>query len=610
MKDGSGNKRQKSSPWNFNRMSLKSGSYLDVLMACLTKPRNAERLRRENPTVLGCMISKALEKNGISHRELGDIRNKIEIMEKDFAIAFAYLKLKGQSNAFLRGEAGPGSRCGDKSNETVVLGPATIAATGRSKSVPGKWKESLEIDRYDVDACKKIQDASCEKVAEQALNGISAEQQNDIGDGDRKVDIEKKQIDSVDTDDVDVVINVLHEIASAAMEDDGQYAVAAAAEKHQAKDMAVVVVKDKCSNSNGKSDIGKARQQSLPAGKEAEVYIGIDVENDEYKQIIDDGDGIAHDKEAAQAVSASGIDSFGEKEGLLETVNVYPKVNRILKVKQQLIEPTASSDEEEESDEEEAKVREEEQGDDDDDDRDGQIQLAQPDDDREGEEDEDEIAELIEVDEDEDVITESLDVDEEDIMEDEVNEKGKTELEEIEAIDEEGADEETKWCGSKLEKLESSSSESEGGDNEEEVPPTQLKAASDVDEVSDNDCKHDVDNQDSGFDKEDPHQSGDERKPAWKRRSSDDSCSLNTKRARKSSNSTRDLERAVFIERAKQERDQRDEIYQLERAKLACELQSKQVQLAMEISLARKKLLSAGVDSVEVDRILPTSMNK
>eukprot|EP00644_Phytophthora_capsici_P007279 jgi/Phyca11/566803/estExt2_Genewise1.C_PHYCAscaffold_220483 len=68
---------------------------------------------------------------------------------------------------------------------------------------------------------------------------------------------------------------------------------------------------------------------------------------------------------------------------------------------------------------------------------------------------------------------------------------------------------------------------------------------------------------------------------------------------------TRDLERKAFIERAKQERDQRETLFNLERAKLECELQAKQVQLAMERSLARKKLLGAGIDPAEVDRVLP-----
>uniref|UniRef100_A0AAV1TAG8 Uncharacterized protein n=1 Tax=Peronospora matthiolae TaxID=2874970 RepID=A0AAV1TAG8_9STRA len=65
------------------------------------------------------------------------------------------------------------------------------------------------------------------------------------------------------------------------------------------------------------------------------------------------------------------------------------------------------------------------------------------------------------------------------------------------------------------------------------------------------------------------------------------------------------IEREALLKRVKDEQKQRHEVYELERAKLECELKSKQVQLLYEKASARKKLDQLGVSQEEVDRILP-----
>ncbi|KAE9013328.1 hypothetical protein PR002_g14544 [Phytophthora rubi] len=139
----------------------------------------------------------------------------------------------------------------------------------------------------------------------------------------------------------------------------------------------------------------------------------------------------------------------------------------------------------------------------------------------------------------------------------------------------------------------SSSSDSESEeDNEAEDAATDAKGDSDDEEVD--------------AEMEDPDKEESDLDPAHtprKRPTSDPSPAA--KRYRRSSAVTRDLERETFIERAKQEQAQRQELFELERAKVECELQAKRVQLMMERSLARKTLLSAGVDPAEVDRVLP-----
>ncbi|RMX63527.1 hypothetical protein DD238_006220 [Peronospora effusa] len=503
--------RRKVTPWDSDRVSAGSASSLDVLLAWLTTPGNVKRWCQEKQMAMCREIITILKKNGISHRETSDIRTKIWTLEKKFISADAYLSIKGQSDAFQRGEAdqevvtevlklcplyrelvpvfggivtqrmvtdaatgvtSTTASAGDKSNETISVGPA---ARGGSKSVAGKWKESVEKD---------------------------------------------------------AAIDAVHEIACDAVENERRGDVA--------------VVKNKVKESE------KERRQG----------------------------------------------------------NTHLTVSRRLKATQQRNECEESSSEEVDI-EEKMRVREKEEQDDDDDDdgREEQIQLAQPDDTAEGDENQEEIAELIEVDEyEEEEIAELIQVDEEDNEEVEVDDKDKNDVEEMGEIEEEEAEEEPELGGAKTEKLESSFSESEneGGDDEEEVPPTQLKAASDLEEKSDHDLKCDEGEDDDADLEEDAYPFANSRQSSRKRSSSDDSFSLRTnKRAKENSNATRALEREAFIERAKQERDQRDELFQLERAKLACELQAKQVQLAMEKALARKKLLGAGIDPAEVDRILP-----
>ncbi|CAI5727720.1 unnamed protein product [Peronospora effusa] len=523
--------RRKVTPWDSDRASAGSASSLDVLLAWLTTPGNAKRWRQEKQMAMCREIITILKKNGISHREASDIRTKIWTLEKKFVSADAYLSMKGQSGAFQRGEAdqevvtevlklcplyrelvpvfggivtqrmvtdaatgvtSTTASAGDKSNETISMGPA---ARGGSKSVAGKWGE-------------------------------------DAGDVSKEVDGEKKQSSTIVHGGADAAIDAVHEIACDAVENERRGDVA--------------VVKNKVKESE------KERRQG----------------------------------------------------------NTHLTVSRRLKALQQRNECEESSSEEVDI-EEKMRVREKEEQDDDDDDdgREEQIQLAQPDDTAEGDENQEEIAELIEVDEyEEEEIAELIEVDEEDNEEVEVDDKDKNGVEEMAEIEEEEAEEEPELGDAKTEKLESSSSESEseGGDDEEEVPPTQLKAASDLEEKSDHDLKCDEGEDDDADLEEDAYPFANSRQSSRKRSSSDDSFSLRTnKRAKENSNATRALEREAFIERAKQERDQRDELFQLERAKLACELQAKQVQLAMEKALARKKLLGAGIDPAEVDRILP-----
>ncbi|KAG7392902.1 hypothetical protein PHYBOEH_006221 [Phytophthora boehmeriae] len=68
---------------------------------------------------------------------------------------------------------------------------------------------------------------------------------------------------------------------------------------------------------------------------------------------------------------------------------------------------------------------------------------------------------------------------------------------------------------------------------------------------------------------------------------------------------TGEIEREAVIKRVQDEQRQRHEMFELERAKVECELEAKQVQLLFEKAAARKKLAQMGVSPGEIDRILP-----
>ncbi|EGZ20933.1 hypothetical protein PHYSODRAFT_380440, partial [Phytophthora sojae] len=73
---------------------------------------------------------------------------------------------------------------------------------------------------------------------------------------------------------------------------------------------------------------------------------------------------------------------------------------------------------------------------------------------------------------------------------------------------------------------------------------------------------------------------------------------------REDNDSTEDAESAEE-ERKKERKKQRLDVYELERSKLQCEVEAKQVQLLLEKAAARKKLDQLGVPKEEIDRLLP-----
>ncbi|KAG7393336.1 hypothetical protein PHYPSEUDO_009540 [Phytophthora pseudosyringae] len=564
-KDDATRVRRKTKPWGSDRARPDTPSSLEVLMAWLTTPGNAERWRREKHKGLVKEVVQALRASGIEHREGGDVQHKIRFMEIHFSAAAAHLIRTNQADAFLRGETDPETveavlkLCPQYRELLPVFGRRAQAngeATGGKSNgavavaAGGEWKKSLEKYRHTA-------------AAEEPTQGN--------GGGGK---------------DVETIPRAANGVASTG--------------KTAGKDA-------------GKS--GGANKSEGIGQQDDVIVAAVDEENRNEKEETD---------RIPEAEANAESESSEEEEKPHTRVAVKTGVRSLFKTKRKQSDSEESSSEDEDSDESQEKSESESEQEED---VGGEerIPLAQPDEVDAGTTGEEgEQAERSEVDDDADKS-----------KAEESEESEESEETEEEEVEEEPEQDSSKAAANSSGGSSSSSSESESedGDTEEEVPPTQLKAPSDQDEGSEGDeSKNDEDDNAvdvGGKDAEKPVEQNDSDAPkpieqsesevesespvakrtSRKRSSSSKSSSSSTaKRPRADSaanDATRDLEREAFVERAKQERDQRDELFQLERAKLECELQAKQVQLAMERSLARKKLLGAGIDPAEVDHVLP-----
>ncbi|KAL4159526.1 hypothetical protein PRNP1_000103 [Phytophthora ramorum] len=295
--------------------------------------------------------------------------------------------------------------------------------------------------------------------------------------------------------------------------------------------------------------------------------------------VVEEEDGTLADVESedepkTQIHVESEGESSEEEEPVPQEAAVATKSKYSLKTKQH--EAEVSSSEEDSSDEETRDSQEDEV---DDVDVEEHIPLAQPD---------EEQAE-------EDKANSEFKADRDDASDNNEEEGGEDDGEEEEEADEADAAK----VNTSSNDWDSSSSESEESNDEAEAGSTPKTAKS-----SDHD-QHNSENDGNDDDEMDEadHSDSDAEVPVRSRkRSSKEIPGPHVKRV---CNVTHELEREAYIQRAKQEQAQRQQLFQLERAKLECELEAKRVHLAMEKTLARKKLLGAGVELAEVDRVLP-----
>ncbi|KAG6959172.1 hypothetical protein JG688_00010191 [Phytophthora aleatoria] len=645
--------RRKAAPWESDRVSPDSPSSMEVLITWLTTLGNAERLRREKRKDLIKEIIQILAANGIQHRAVGDVHSKIWYMETQFTSARALLIRKDQLDAFQRGEAGaevtkevlklcPQYRelvpvfgeIGAGKEEQVVpknaangaaapygakaVNSAAVAAAGGNTRASGEWKKSLETDRGKA-ATEKTQANGRDEMVVDALDGVNG----------GKATVQKKGIGGEKTEakKANGIDAAARKKATTVAENREQSVIDA--KKGAAHVGSNEAEKDKHS--------GADEQEMIDAdGKQAEDVIVVIEEEEGVLADVEDGrrdvnenkrndgeeesaksedeeeetDTISEQAEA-QADDESEGESSEEEEKPHTRIIVRTGVRSPFKTKPQQNESESSSSEEEDGDEQSESESEKEDGD-----GEERIPLAQPDEvDATPAGEEGEQAEQIDVDNDEE--NDQGGADEAD--QSKAEESG--ESEDDEEVEEKPAQDRSPKAAvdSSDDSDSSSSSEDEDADTEEETPPTQLKAPSDQEEESEEEESKTEDNEN------DVNMEKGAQKPAELNESDDESVQRSSIRKRSISSeapispttskrsrtdndfnsATRDLEREAFIERAKQERDQRDELFKLERAKLECELQAKQVLLAVERSLARKKLLGVGIDPAEVDRVLP-----
>ncbi|KAL8005686.1 hypothetical protein Plhal703r1_c07g0039541 [Plasmopara halstedii] len=600
--------RQNAISWETDRISSDNLSSQEVLMAWLLTPGNADRWRREKRTKLMEELFQLLEANGINHRSIDEIRSKIMRMENSFKSASAHLLQNGQWEAFKRGDATSNivehvlMLCPQYRELQPVFGKdgarkkkqvksQSGAASAASESVAGAAKTAVEstlsavVNRANtlkminaIDGGSKMGGKKIQEVHERVrarTNGIGGEEKNLYG-ADTTTIMEKSKPNvsnakkSVHVGDAEMINDAIDSNKGISRSQDDN-SIAQSVENGDDG----ILVDDINTLGKSRSDFGKV-EECIVNQAEAE---------------------------------ANGLRA---KENAFKRVDVRYGAKNSIQMKAHPTECDQSSVDEEDSDKTEDGSKSDQDEDEDvDDNEEEQIDLAQRD------------ANIQSAD------SEQVDVDDAEYSDQsEAVEKEVEKLDSSEETDEEVEEEEptqsTKTAADSTDDN-SSTSESQYAEPEDEISLNQFKPKYEHD-VNNVESEYDVESDEDESDNENNGEKDMEELSAQSESSIEADSSHQTQKRSKisvahhsnrpskhartekrTSKATMDLERLAFIEHAKQERDQREKLFELERAKLECELQSKQVQLSFERSLARKKLLSAGVDPDEVNRVLPLS---
>ncbi|EGZ20914.1 hypothetical protein PHYSODRAFT_328967 [Phytophthora sojae] len=487
------------------------------------------------------------------------------------------------------------SSAGAAPAEAVKLAEKTaVPAVAANKSAVGTWKASVEKNRPMTVSGKKKQGGLQMVPAESKEQGAAT---TNVGGGDAK------ESNAPSADQVVIKVEQVPVVAGA----NAHSSVGVEADKKNAEREGVDLEAKLSSGAEESKDAGAKQQNTAPVQRsEGSVEKKNEGGADQEKK----QDGNEAGGKNAQEKKAQDDDNESGDESPEEEVNDAAKVKRVVKRNKLYV----SSD----SEEDDGAVENWSKSDKGTSDRVEQMPLAQRDEVEDKQEEEDaekvggELTEYINPDkkpeaDDSENERENPKQGEEEVDEQEENEEkaDKTPEQDNAAAKESGAD------------AESSSSESSSEDDELETedarPAAQAvsddegesESESESQEDDDDDNDEDADMDEPVKEQSDPEvETPAQQRPARKRGSPAPS-SPSAKRSRRGSTVTIDLERETFIERAKQEHTQRQELFELERAKVECELQAKRVQLAMQKSLARKRLLGAGVDRAEVDRVLP-----
>ncbi|TDH74297.1 uncharacterized protein CCR75_001182 [Bremia lactucae] len=547
-------------PWESDRISSDSPSSQDVLINWLTTPANATRWRHEKRKRLLHEILQLLQTNGMTHRTVQDVSGKISSIENSFTTATAFLLQTGELEAFNQGVAA----------QEIVETVRTLCPQYRElQRLFGVKKGKKKLPKDGLSASNGAASDSMETRTESSL---------DTKDGSRAKDIETPSLEET-TFAVETGVEASNSEQKKPTSADS--VASCAAEKHHLASM-----KQRIHNNNGHGDNNGGARYS----DERKTSHILDTEKDT--------NGNEKDVRRLDVADKKERDDGDEKMKVLRRFGVQTGVRSPFKTKwQHQIEFSKSSDDKEISDEDGRN-----DGDSDEDDivhNEEWIPLAQrhklhttnvvkvdnprhKDDDNADDKEDD---------------SDQLDANDKNVRNSEENEE--TEDEELETV---ALKRGIKSAADSNE--ESSTSEHDKDDLEEEVPPTQLTTRSDLNEEPIKDqskqekdvierSKNEIDCR--TFQKHSMASNELYRAKATKR--------LRTERVH--NDRLKDLERVAFIKRAKQEQDQRNTLFELERATLECELEAKQVQLTMERALARKRLLSAGIEPAEVDRVLP-----
>ncbi|RLN48302.1 hypothetical protein BBJ29_001537 [Phytophthora kernoviae] len=568
-------------PWESDNATPSSPSSLDVLMEWLATPGNMELWRKKDLRGKICRdIVKALQKQSIHHRPGGDVSIKIRFMEKQFIDATAWLKDNGKLEAFRRNEIDD-----DVLSDVLQICPQYLELLRVFEGSSVQKKEVLTSKaKRVVGDTRPQQEQTVDKAKDtEQVNGTGDSQgDNSATEDTARTDADKTNKGVVKKSSGTEVVDRIAEAGEDKSDagEDSQYLVEG--EQGGAVEDVPDVVGDQNSAKEGGDDSEGERwvvvnEKDIAANKNHNGAIEEDggLKEGEDNQVV---------AEEAQS-SATEMDAEEEEERYQNGVdeNCDGGVDEEAEMEPEELVERSDTDEEDNFAEEAEK----------------RIDIIE-------EETEEEEPREIEM-EASDAQTEQEDVDDNE-------DKGY-----VDAQQEERQSDADEAMAS--EDLASSSSEAEDNEPEDmskvDITTNGNSDNEDVEEQVDDDDDEEEEEEQSeregDSDEAEPHRTQRERSNSSER------PSHKTKRARADSDirdDTQDMkrqalsqqiedERAYRLEMFQDKRVHRHEMFRLERATLEYELKEKQMQLAVEKTLARNRLLNAGIDIAEVDRVLP-----
>ncbi|KAG7392903.1 hypothetical protein PHYBOEH_006222 [Phytophthora boehmeriae] len=584
--------------WETDNATPGSLTSLDVLLGWLSTPGNVELWRnKELKGKLSRDIVKALQKQNIYHRPVGDVSFKIRLLEKQYADGTAYLKDKGKLEAFRRNEVDD-----DVISDVLQISPQYLQLL----QIFGDRPMQQNVEAATSTRPQQVQSVARAKDVEQ-LNGTGGGQENSSATDDtQRTDAGMTNNGTRNAEVADRIAgtangqtSVVEGNSNAALEGEQLTTDEANGNNAEAKKNENGVAED---DRDDVANQGSAKEEGDDSDRECWVVVNekYTAANNKQNGLIEEDDdlkeprGKANEDNYVVAEEHSADEMEGEGEVHHDGVNADDDVGVDADVESENLAELNDTDEDnlEEGDDNKLDISEEETEEEESQEIDGVTSDAQ---DEHGDSDGEEYEEA----------QQEEQSDANDNVESEGPTSSSSEIEHNDT-DDIPAIHQTTSANSDSE----AEAEAEQEDEDEEVEAEEEEREEEGEDDQQFEREGDSDEAES-------HRKY--RRHARDRSNSSDLPSHSNKRARAASDvhdELQDMKRQALSQQIEDERTNRlqmfhaknvhlDEMFRLECAALECELKGKQMQLAVDKLLARNKLLNDGIDIAEVDRVIP-----